>query len=109
MNRKLATSALLLGALALPLASFAGDTDSDRSSPKAFVKDAAITAKIKAKMAADDQVSALHISVDTDNNGVVTLTGTAKSKAEAAKAATIARTVEGVKAVNDHIVVAADR
>lgn len=109
MNRKFATYTLLLGALAMPLASFAGDTDSDRSSPKAFIKDSAITAEIKAKMAADDQVSALHIKVDTDNNGVVTLTGKAKSRAEAAKAATIARKVEGVKAVNDHIMVAADR
>jgi len=60
MKSKLMTIAAIVGALSLPLAGYAADDkDSDRSSPKAFVKDSVITAKIKANMAADKQVSAI--------------------------------------------------
>jgi hypothetical protein len=56
MKSKLMTIAAIVGALSLPLAGYAADDkDSDRSSPKAFVKDSVITAKIKAKMAADSR------------------------------------------------------
>ena len=109
MNRKATVLAVLIGALSLPLVAYSADTDTDRSHPKTFVKDAAITTKIKAKMAMDDQVSAMHIKVDTDNNGVVTLSGTAKSQAEVAKAVSIARSTEGVREVQNHILVAAER
>src|SRR5690349_12590315 len=64
MNRKLATTALLIGALTLPALAFAEDKDQDRSSPKAWVKDSVITTKIKAEMVKDPAVSAAHIRVD---------------------------------------------
>ncbi len=48
MNTKLVTTCLLAGALMLPIAGYTADGDSDRSSPKAFVKDSVITTKIKA-------------------------------------------------------------
>jgi hypothetical protein len=41
MNIKLAASCLMAGALMLPIAG--NSTDSDRSSPSAFVKDSVIT------------------------------------------------------------------
>lgn len=106
------TSALactLVAVLAVPVATYGADSDSDRSSPKAFVKDAAITAQIKARMAKDKEVSATHIRVDTDNKGVVTLSGKAKSQREADKAVMIARNVKGVISVEDNIQVVADR
>ena len=106
MNAKLITSAMVIGALLLPVGGYAADADSDRSSPKTFVKDSVITAKIKAEMAKDKQVSALNIKVDTDNNGVVTLSGKAKSRAEADKAVLIARGVQGVTSVENKIEVA---
>jgi len=106
MNTTITSSAVLIGALLLPVAGHAADSDSDRSSPKAFVKDSVITTKIKAKLAAEKIASAVHIKVDTDNNGVVTLSGKAKSREEADKAASIARDVEGVVAVENHIQVA---
>jgi hyperosmotically inducible protein len=110
MNSKLMTIAVVVGALSLPLAGYtADDKDSDRSSPKAFVKDSVITAKIKAKMAADREVSAMHIKVDTDDKGIVTLSGTAKTPDEASKAVSLARSVEGVVDVKDRIQVAARR
>jgi osmotically-inducible protein OsmY len=68
--------------------------------------DASITAAIKAKMAADEQVKASNIDVDT-KNGVVTLNGTVSSKAEADRAVAIANEAEGVKSVTSHLVVKA--
>jgi osmotically-inducible protein OsmY len=68
----------------------------------AALSDAAITTKVKAKFAADSTVSATKIHVDTDN-GVVKLTGTAKSQDEAAKAAEIAKSTEGVASVDNAI------
>ena len=79
----------------------------DRSSPEAFVKDSVITTKIKVRLAAEKLDSLRYISVDTDNNGIVTLSGTVKTRAEADKAASIARHVEGVAAVEDKMLVAA--
>jgi len=107
MKIKIAAACFLAGALALPVAGYTADSDSDRSSPKAFVKDAVITTKIKAKLAEEKLASAVQIKVDTDNNGVVTLSGTARTQEEADKAVSIARNVEGVAAVENHIKVAA--
>jgi hyperosmotically inducible protein len=110
MKRKLVTISLLASALVLPLTGHtAADSDSDRSSPTAYVKDSAITTKVKAQMALDKQVSALHIKVDTDNKGIVTLSGKAKSQEEADKAVSIARGVEGVVSVENNIQIVAHR
>ncbi len=86
-----------------PVSVHAADMDKDRSSPKEFVKDSVITSKIKAEMAKDKDVSAMRIKVDTDANGVVQLSGTAKSQAEADKAETIAKSVKGVTSVKNDI------
>ena len=102
MRIKLAATCFLVGTLLVPIASYA-DSDKDRSSPKEFVKDSVITTKVKAKLAEEKLSSAVHIKVDTDNKGVVSLSGTAKSQAEADQAGTIARGVEGVTAVNNNI------
>lgn len=110
MNMKLVTISLLAGALVLPMANLtAADSDSDRKSPEAFVKDAAITTKIKAKLAEQKIASAVHIRVDTDNKGIVTLSGKAMSQEEIDKAVSIARGVEGVVAVENNIQVVARR
>ncbi len=108
MNIKLLASSLLAGALVLPLAGHAAtDGDTDRSSAKAFVKDSVITAKVKAKLTKAKLSNAVHIKVDTDQNGVVSLGGTARSKAEAERAEAIARGVEGVTAVENNIKIVA--
>jgi hyperosmotically inducible protein len=109
MNTKLMTTCLLAGALMLPIAGYTADSDSDRSSPKAYVKDSVITTKIKAELAEEKLSSLVHIRVDTDDKGIVTLSGTVKSKKEADKAVSIARAVKGVKAVENHIKIAADK
>lgn len=106
MNIKLITTCITAAALMLPIAGYTADSDTDRSSPKAFVKDSVITTKIKAKLAAEKLDSAVHIKVDTDNKGVVTLSGKAASRDEANKAVSIARSVQGVAAVENHIQIA---
>ena len=104
MKAKLAQALFVAGALMLPVAGHSGeDKDSDRSHPKAFVKDSVITAKIKAEMAKDKQVSAMRIHVDTDDKGIVTLSGNAKTLAEADRAVSIARDVKGVVSVENNI------
>ena len=109
MKYKLATTCLVIGTVLAPVASYAADSDTDRSKPAAFVKDSVITTKIKTKLAAEHPASAKHIKVDTDKNGVVWMTGTANSQDEVDKAVAIARDTEGVKSVNSHVKVRKDR
>ena len=106
MKTKLATACFLIGALLVPVAGHAADSDKDRSSPKAFVKDSVITVKIKTKLAEEKLASLARIRVDTDNKGVVYLRGTAKTQADVDKAGEIARGVEGVVSVENKIKVA---
>ena len=72
-----------------------------KSAPE-VVDDAAITAKVKAKLIEDPVVKAMNIKVDT-YKGVVQLSGFAGNPAEAEKAAQIARTTAGVKSVTNDI------
>jgi hyperosmotically inducible protein len=103
----LVTSLLLAGVLVAPLA-LAQDADSDRSHPKAFVKDSAITTKIKSKLAAEHITSVGRIHVDTDADGVVWLTGSARSQEAIDRAMSIARDTEGVKDVKSTLKVRKD-
>jgi hyperosmotically inducible protein len=67
--------------------------------------EAAITAKIKAKMALDDSVRARSVDVSTTGS-TVTLTGTMRSAAERDRTIALARETDGVKRVVDHLAVA---
>jgi hyperosmotically inducible protein len=69
-----------------------------------YTGDASVTAEIKAKMAADKEVAATAISVET-LQGVTQLSGFAKSQAEKDRAAAIAREAKGVRSVRNDIVV----
>ncbi|QNP50342.1 BON domain-containing protein [Diaphorobacter aerolatus] len=60
--------------------------------------DTAITTKVKAAFAADPNLSAVLISVDT-KDGVVTLSGPVKTADDSAHAARLTQAVEGVKSV----------
>ena len=64
--------------------------------------DAGITTAVKGKLAADDQVKAYQIDVDTQRK-VVTLTGTVDTAMAKSRAVEIARTTDGVTNVTDHI------
>jgi hyperosmotically inducible protein len=108
MKTSFATTCVLFGTLLGPAAVAVADSDTDRSHPVAFVKDSAITTKIKAKLAAEHLTSLGRIHVDTDKDGVVWLTGSARTQEAADKAASIARETEGVKAVHSEITIKKD-
>ena len=109
MKYKLATTCFVIGTVLAPVAAYAADGDTNRSSPTKFVKDSVITTKIKTQLAAEHLGSVKHIKVDTDNNGVVWMSGTANSQEEVDKAVTIARNTEGVKSVKSQLKVQKDR
>jgi hyperosmotically inducible periplasmic protein len=108
MMAKLTTALFLAGALLAPAATHAAGTTTTQTGTTTTQKatgavgDAAITTKVKAKFAADNQVSAMKIKVDTDS-GVVKLTGNAKTQEEADKAAEIAKNTDGVTSVMNDI------
>lgn len=68
--------------------------------------DAGITSAVKTSLAADPALSALKIDVDT-HEGVVTLTGPAPDEKARERAAVLAAAPEGVKSVDNRLVVAA--
>jgi hyperosmotically inducible periplasmic protein len=109
MKYKFATTCFVIGTMLVPVAAYAEDRDADRPNPATFVKDSAITTKIKSQLAAEHPGSLKHISVDTDRDGVVWMTGTVNSQTEADQAVKIARNTEGVKAVKSNLKVQKDR
>lgn len=109
MNYKIATTLFVIGSVLAPVAAYAADSDSDRSNPVNYVKDSVITTKIKAQLAADHLGSMKHVTVDTDSDGGVWMTGTANSQEEVNRAVEIARNTEGVKSVHSDLKIEKDR
>ena len=106
MKSKLATLAVAVASAAVlvPAISYAAP----EASAKTFVKDSAITTKIKAKLAAEHVTSLAKIQVETDADGMVWLGGTARTQADADKAVMIARNTDKVRGVKSDIVVKPD-
>ena len=102
MKTRLAMT-LVIAALIVPVAGYAADTKLTKENIKETADNTVIATKIIAKYAKDKDVSALKIKVDADDKGVVTLSGNAKSKAEADKAVKIARNTKGVTKVRSEI------
>lgn len=120
MKLNFATLLVIAGMSAAPFAAYAADAASEpkptmkekasetTQKVKRVSKDSSITTKVKAKFAKDSDVSARKIHVKT-KNGVVTLTGNARSDAEKSKAEDLAKEIEGVKSVTNNIKVAAPK
>ena len=70
----------------------------------AYIDDAALTTRIKARFVENKDVDAASIKVET-LNGTVMLSGFAKSSVERSTAENIARGVNGVKSVKNEIAV----
>lgn len=109
MNTKLVTGCIFTAALMLPIVSYSADADSAVSSSKTFVKDSVITTKIKAKLAEKKLASLVHIKVETDDTGRVTLSGTTNSQEAVDRAVSIASAVKGVTSVDNQIIVEAGK
>ncbi len=99
--KQLASAAAVAALFALPMAAQA------QQSPGTLMKDSAITAKVKAAQANDSTVRATSIKVETDNNGVVTLSGNARSQAEIDRAVELAKGVQGVTSVTNNMTLTA--
>ncbi|WP_422842908.1 BON domain-containing protein [Acidovorax sp. M2(2025)] len=69
-----------------------------------LLDDAGMTAKIKADLAKDPELSALKIDIET-NNGRVTMKGPTPSEAARDRALAIAKAVTGVTSINNQLVV----
>ena len=80
--------------------------DSDTSYPGMYVKDSAITTKVKTKLVAKEPTTLSNVKVNTDHDGVVWLSGTVPTKEASVRAETIAKETDGVNGVHNSIVVA---
>jgi hyperosmotically inducible periplasmic protein len=105
MKKLIMTGLIAVGACYLPMA-MADNMDSDTSHPGAYVKDSVITTKVKSKLAAKHMATLTNIKVDTDNQGVVWLSGNAPTQDASDLAAMIAKNTDGVTSVHNKIVVA---
>ncbi|CAH1083945.1 BON domain-containing protein [Candidatus Nitrotoga sp. 1052] len=104
MKIKIATICFMVGILLIPRMGFTADSKSDLPDPTTIVKDSDITNKINTRLHADKHLGKFKsIKVDTDNNGVVWLSGTAHLLSEEEKAIEIARGTEGVVIVKSNV------
>src|SRR5450755_1759229 len=93
----------IMGAIGAP-ALYAAD--SDAAYPGMYVKDSAITTKVKTKLLAKEPTTLSNVKVNTDRDGIVWLSGTAPTREASDRAETIAKETDGVKGVHNNIVVA---
>lgn len=102
MKKLILTGLVAVSACYLPVAM----ADSDSSDAGAYVKDSVITTKVKAKLASKHMSTLTKIKVDTDNQGVVWLSGMAPTKDARDLAEALAKQTDGVTSVHNKIVVA---
>lgn len=76
--------------------------DQKSQSVSEYAGDAATTSSIKAKLLADDIVPSRKVKVET-TDGVVQLSGNVENKAQAERAESIAKAVDGVKSVKNDL------
>lgn len=87
----------------------AGNGNSAAGNPAASagnaISDASLTAAVKAKLMSEPSLSAMSIDVDTTGQGAVTLSGEVKSANAKQRAEELARATDGVRSVENRIVV----
>ena len=101
---KIPTRLMAAGVACMLLAATGCAVTRGQQTAGAYVDDTAITATVKSRMLESKDVAGTSITVET-LNGTVMLSGFAKSQAEKDTAASIARKVDGVKAVKNEITV----
>ena len=102
MKLKSGATFVLISCLLIPMSTvFADEVDKDH--PMNLVADSAITALIKTRLAAENLPSLKDIKVETDDKGVVWLSGNADNQTAINRAESIARSTEGVRAVKNQI------
>lgn len=101
-NSKLIICFLLSLFLAASLAGCAGGTKHESTGE--YLDDSVLTTKVKTSILGDSKLKLLQINVET-YKGVVQLSGFVDTKSAADKAVELARTVNGVKSVNNSLIV----
>jgi hyperosmotically inducible protein len=99
-------ASMIAASVAFAPAVFADDASGSASdSSHHFVKDSVITTKVKSKLAAKHLTTLTRIKVDTDENGVVYLSGRAPNQDAVDLATMIAKNTEGVTSVHNDVAV----
>jgi osmotically-inducible protein OsmY len=101
---RLLGAALMASGMAMSLTACA--TVNGQESAKSYVSDSAITTKVKADIIKDQALKGFAINVET-MNGTVQLSGFVDNPEQKVEAANIARSVSGVQAVENNILVRA--
>lgn len=96
------TSVAMLANVPLTFAADPGTGGDTPPQSSTYMDDAGITTKVKTKYLTDKMVSALNVKVET-KQGVVYLSGEAKSDTEKQRATELAMSIEGVKDVRNEI------
>jgi len=94
----------LIGSLLLVLLLTACAGGATYESTGEYLDDSVLTTKVKTSILGDSRLKLLQISVETFK-GVVQLSGFVDSEGAAARAVELARTVKGVKSVNNSLIV----
>lgn len=71
--------------------------------PAASDNEKAITSRVHDRLVKDSHLKDANVRVDTNRRGEVTLTGTVLSRADKDRATELARSVEGVKSVDNDL------
>jgi len=98
----MAVSAMMISGM--PLHAGEGKDRPGESTMGEKVDDATVTSKVKMQLMRNPATSALNTEVDT-NDGVVTLTGKAKNRAEKELATEIAKKTKGVVKVDNQMTI----
>jgi hyperosmotically inducible periplasmic protein len=104
MKRLILASMLAASIVSVPMV-LADDESTPPDSSHHFVKDSVITTKVKSKLAAKHLATLTRIKVDTDENGVVWLSGRAPTQDAVDLAGMIAKNTDGVNSVHNDVVV----
>lgn len=104
MKRLILASMLAASVVCVPMV-LADEAESTPPSSHHFVKDSVITTKVKSKLAAKHMTTLTKIKVDTDDNGVVWLSGRAPTQDAVDLAAEIAKNTDGVTSVHNGIAI----
>lgn len=103
MNTKNFIKSLLISVLLLTVMPACTENTKHESTGESF-DSAILTTKIKSTFIGDSRLKALDINVKT-YKGIVQLSGFVDTQAEADRAVQLARTIKGVKAVNNSLIV----
>ena len=104
MKHLIVASMLAASVVCAPMA-FADESGAASDSSHHFVKDSVITTKVKSKLAAKHLTTLTRIKVDTDENGVVWLSGRAPTQDAVDMATMIAKDTDGVVSVHNGIAI----